>query len=89
MDKSHPPAPKPSWQYTHCPDDPPGDADRAPQVFAVVDECALRRPIGEPSMMHQQLHHVLGAAEQPHVTLWVIPLAAEAADSQRLLIAAR
>ncbi len=55
----------------------------------MVDECALRRPIGEPSMMHQQLHHVLGAAEQPHVTLWVIPLAAEAADSQRLLIAAR
>ncbi|MGH3687772.1 MAG: helix-turn-helix domain-containing protein [Pseudonocardiaceae bacterium] len=50
----------------------------APQFLAVVDEGALRRPIGEPGVMHRQLQHLLGAAEQPHVTLRVVPLAAGA-----------
>jgi transcriptional regulator with XRE-family HTH domain len=50
----------------------------APQFFAVVDEGALRRPIGESGVMYQQLHHLLGAAKQPHVTLRVVPLAAGA-----------
>ncbi|MGH2620974.1 MAG: helix-turn-helix domain-containing protein [Anaerolineales bacterium] len=50
----------------------------APQFFAVVDEGALRRPVGEPGVMHRQLQHLLGAADQPHVTLRVVPLAAGA-----------
>jgi transcriptional regulator with XRE-family HTH domain len=50
----------------------------APQFFAVVDEGALRRPVGEPGVMHRQLQHLLGTAEQPHVTLRVVPLAAGA-----------
>jgi hypothetical protein len=48
----------------------------APQFCAVVDEGALRRPIGEPGVMHRQLQHLLNAAEQPHVTLRVVPLTA-------------
>ena len=50
----------------------------APQFFAVVDEGALRRPIGEPGVMRRQLHHLLGVAGQPHVTLRVVPVAAGA-----------
>ena len=50
----------------------------APQFFAVVDEGALRRSVGEPGVMHRQLQHLLGAAEQPHVTLRVVPFAAGA-----------
>ena len=50
----------------------------APQFCAVVDEGALRRPIGEPGVMHRQLHHLLVVAEQPHVMLRVVPLAAGA-----------
>ena len=50
----------------------------APQLFAVVDEGALRRPIGQPGVMHRQLQHLLSAAEQPHVTLRVVSLAAGA-----------
>jgi transcriptional regulator with XRE-family HTH domain len=50
----------------------------APQFFAVVDEGALRRPVGESGVMRRQLHHLLGAAEQPHVTLRVVPLVAGA-----------
>lgn len=51
---------------------------RAPQFVAVVDEGALRRPVGDPGVMHRQLHHLLGVSEQPHVTLRVVPLAAGA-----------
>lgn len=50
----------------------------APQFFMVVDEGALRRPIGELGVMHRQLHHLLVVAEQPHVMLRVVPLAAGA-----------
>lgn len=50
----------------------------APHFFAVVDEGALRRPVGGPGVMHRQLHHLLGVAEQPHVTVRVVPLAAGA-----------
>ena len=48
----------------------------APQFFAVLDEGALRRPVGEPGVMRRQLAHLLSVAEQPHVTLRVVPLAA-------------
>lgn len=50
----------------------------APQFFAVVDEGALRRPVGGPGVMHRQLHHLLGVAEQPHVTVRIVPVAAGA-----------
>ncbi len=50
----------------------------APQFVAVVDEGALRRPIGEPGVMHRQLQHLLVVAEQPHVMLRVVPLVAGA-----------
>ncbi len=50
----------------------------APQFCVVVDEGALRRPIGEPGVMHRQLQHLLVVAEQPHVMLRVVPLAAGA-----------
>jgi transcriptional regulator with XRE-family HTH domain len=50
----------------------------APQFFAVVDEGVLRRPVGEPGIMRRQLTHLVSAAERPHVTLRVVPLAAGA-----------
>lgn len=50
----------------------------APQFIAVVDEGALRRPIGEPGVMHRQLHHLRVVAEQPHVMLRLVPLTAGA-----------
>ncbi|MFN2494495.1 MAG: DUF5753 domain-containing protein [Pseudonocardiaceae bacterium] len=50
----------------------------APQFFAVVDEGALRRPVGEPGVMHRQLQHLIAVADRPHVTLRVVPLAAGA-----------
>ena len=48
----------------------------APQVWAVVDEAALRRPIGGPEVMRGQLEGLLAATKLPNVRLQVIPFRA-------------
>jgi transcriptional regulator with XRE-family HTH domain len=45
----------------------------APQVWAVVDEAALRRPMGSQAVMAAQLEHLIKASELPNVTLQVLP----------------
>lgn len=44
----------------------------APQFLAVVDETALRRPIGEEGVMHRQLLHLAALAERPNISLRVV-----------------
>jgi hypothetical protein len=39
----------------------------------VVDEAALRRPIGGPAVMAAQLEHLIKACELANVTLQVLP----------------
>ncbi|MEE1928212.1 helix-turn-helix transcriptional regulator [Streptomyces sp. TRM 70351] len=45
----------------------------APRLWAVIDEAALRRPLGGPAVMRDQIDHLLAVAEQPNVTLQVAP----------------
>jgi transcriptional regulator with XRE-family HTH domain len=45
----------------------------APQLWAVVDEAALRRTMGSPGVMAAQLEHLIKASELPNVTLQVLP----------------
>ena len=48
-----------------------------PKLWAVVDEAALRRPVGGPRVMRDQLEALIGIVEKmPHVRLQVLPLAA-------------
>ncbi|MFD4942092.1 Scr1 family TA system antitoxin-like transcriptional regulator [Streptomyces sp. NPDC058409] len=49
-------------------------ADR-PALWVVLDEAVLRRPVGGPAVMRAQLAHLLAAAEEPHITLQVLPFA--------------
>ncbi|MEU8087501.1 helix-turn-helix transcriptional regulator [Micromonospora sp. NPDC049101] len=50
--------------------------DSPPQLWAVVDEAALRRPIGGPMVMRGQLTALIEATKSPHIRLQVIPFAA-------------
>ncbi len=50
----------------------------APTIQAIIDEMVLRRPIGDPGMMHRQLQHLLTSAQRPNITLQVVPFAAGA-----------
>ncbi|GAA1822661.1 helix-turn-helix transcriptional regulator [Luedemannella flava] len=47
-----------------------------PQLWAVVDEAALRRPIGGAEVMRGQLEALLAATKLPNVRLQVIPFRA-------------
>jgi len=46
----------------------------APSMWAVIDEGALRRPLGTARTMRGQLEHLREVAELPNVTVQVLPL---------------
>jgi hypothetical protein len=43
-------------------------------MWAVLDEAALRRPIGTRQILRAQLRHLVKLAEPPNITLQVLPL---------------
>ncbi|SNT62546.1 Helix-turn-helix domain-containing protein [Streptosporangium subroseum] len=45
----------------------------APNLCAVLDEGAIRRPIGGPELMRNQLEALLIAARRPNVTIRILP----------------
>lgn len=45
---------------------------QAPTLWAVLDEAALRRPLGGPHVMRAQLEHLLQLIELPNVSLQVV-----------------
>lgn len=47
--------------------------DDSPRIWAVIDESALRRPVGGRDVMRAQLRHLTQVAELPRVTLQVMP----------------
>jgi transcriptional regulator with XRE-family HTH domain len=44
-----------------------------PQVWSVMDEAVLRRPMGGRAVMRAQLEHLAELASRPNVTLQVVP----------------
>jgi hypothetical protein len=48
-------------------------ADNPLRLWAVVDEAALRREVGNKQVMIEQLEYLLEAVQLPHVTVQVIP----------------
>ena len=49
--------------------------DRPPRLWAVVDEAALRRPVGGREVMRSQLERLIAATKLPNVTLQILPFA--------------
>jgi transcriptional regulator with XRE-family HTH domain len=47
--------------------------DHPPQFMAVIDEGVLRRPIGGPAVMREQLRAIVAACAEPHVRVQVVP----------------
>ncbi|MFE7726402.1 helix-turn-helix domain-containing protein [Streptomyces violaceoruber] len=44
-----------------------------PRLWAILDESVIRRVVGSPKAMREQLSRLLDANESPHVTLQVLP----------------
>lgn len=51
------------------------DRDDGPLFHCIVDEAALRRPVGGPAVMRAQLSRVVEAAGLPNITVQIIPFA--------------
>jgi transcriptional regulator with XRE-family HTH domain len=51
------------------------DLDPGPSLHCILDEGALRRPIGGPAVMRDQLARIVQVAALPRVTFQLIPLA--------------
>jgi hypothetical protein len=49
------------------------EREDAPRLWAVVDEAALRRPVGGHKVMRAQLERLIEATKLPNVTLQVLP----------------
>jgi hypothetical protein len=54
-------------QFLHRPD--------PPEYWVVMDETVLRRPIGGPDVMREQIAYLIEAAQQPKITIQVVPFA--------------
>jgi transcriptional regulator with XRE-family HTH domain len=52
--------------------------EHPPRFWAVVDEAAMRRPVGGPEVMQGQLERLINAAKLPNVTLQILPFGAGA-----------
>ncbi|MFJ6199306.1 helix-turn-helix domain-containing protein [Micromonospora sp. NPDC092111] len=48
----------------------------APQLSVIMNEAVLRRPVGSATIMVEQLHQILKAAELPNVTVRVLKFSA-------------
>lgn len=49
------------------------NSDDAPTVWVILDEAALRRPVGGRRVMRDQLHHLLRMTERTELTFQVVP----------------
>lgn len=49
--------------------------ENPPYVFAIFDEGAIRRPIGNPEVMKEQIQHLIDLADLPNITIQIVPTA--------------
>lgn len=48
-------------------------SERAPRLWAVIDEAALRRPLGGPKVMRAQIQKLIDVTELPNIVIQVMP----------------
>jgi transcriptional regulator with XRE-family HTH domain len=59
------------------------DREHPPQLWVLIDEAVLRRPVGGAQVMAEQLKFLASTARRPHIVIQVIPLAAGAHEGMR------
>ncbi|MFJ2016319.1 helix-turn-helix domain-containing protein [Streptomyces nodosus] len=47
--------------------------EKPPRLWAILDESVIRRVVGSPEIMREQLVRLLEANESPHITIQVLP----------------
>jgi hypothetical protein len=54
------------------------DPARPLRLWVILDESALRRVVGSPDLMREQLEHLKALGAEPHITVQVLPYTAGA-----------
>ncbi|MES9539106.1 MULTISPECIES: helix-turn-helix transcriptional regulator [unclassified Actinomadura] len=49
------------------------EGDAPPRFYFVIDEAAIRRPVGGAAVMRAQLSHLLEMTKRPNVTIEIVP----------------
>jgi transcriptional regulator with XRE-family HTH domain len=57
--------------------------EQPPELWSLIDEAALRRPVGSPEIMANQMASLATAARRPHIVMQIIPLSAGAHEGMR------
>jgi transcriptional regulator with XRE-family HTH domain len=47
--------------------------DKPPALWIILDEWVLRRPVGGPQVMLEQINRLIELAKQPHISIEIIP----------------
>jgi len=59
------------------------DREQPPELWVILDEAVLRRPVGGPEVIREQLAYLTGAARRPHIVIQVVPFTAGAHEGMR------
>jgi transcriptional regulator with XRE-family HTH domain len=49
------------------------DGNDPPSLVVVLDEGAIRRPVGDAEIMREQIRHLIELAQRPRITLHIVP----------------
>jgi transcriptional regulator with XRE-family HTH domain len=52
---------------------PPVNYEITPRLWAIMDESALRRVVGNPQVMRAQCDHLITISKRPNITIQVVP----------------
>jgi len=59
------------------------DREHPPELWVILDEAVLRRPVGSPDVMRGQLVRLVEAGQRPNIAIQVIPFGAGAHEGLR------
>jgi len=59
------------------------DREHPPELWVILDEAVLRRPVGGPHVMREQLVRLVEAGQRPNIAIQVVPFSAGAHEGLR------
>jgi hypothetical protein len=59
------------------------DREHPPERWVILDEAVLRRPVGGPDVMREQLARLVEVGQRPNIAIQVVPFGAGAHEGLR------
>lgn len=59
------------------------DREHPPELWVILDEAVLRRPVGGPDVMREQLARLVESGQRPNIAIQVVPFGPGAHEGLR------